>query len=109
VCQLYVVLVVGVGGIFQEASLNRTDKENRGGEKEKESPGDISEESAEKFLSRTRAERRALLRVRLFLENQKMTEGKSPKENKPPVSDPCPVVNASKYPPPDPAMWCCGR
>jgi hypothetical protein len=26
-------------------------------------------------------------------------EGKRPKENKPPVSDPCPVVNASKYPP----------
>jgi hypothetical protein len=56
------------GGIFQEASLNRTYEKKK---EKKESSKEISEDSIEKFLSRTRAERRALLRVRLFLENQR--------------------------------------
>jgi hypothetical protein len=103
---LCVVLVCR--GIFQEASLNRTDKENRGKRRKKKVPG-ISAKNPQRSFCLGLEPSVVHCCVYVFFLRTKDDGRKKAKENKPPVSDPCPVANASKYPAPDPAMWCCGR
>lgn len=76
-------------------------------QKEKESSGDIENP---KVSVSDLAERRALLRVRLFLVvNQKIDDGRKKAKRKTSRlyrMNPCPVVNAFQIPAPDPAI--CG-